>query len=169
MQYRSAIPDDIETIRDLLIEVGWEKHVREYQDFKKMVENSDRTVVALDGSRIVGFARALCDEVANGYITMVAVAEDKRQDGVGASIVNALMGDNLNIKWVITSDKNSIGFWEKQGFRLFKRAMMRPRLEPDGSYPKNTPPLTNQETSKGFTRKIVRKIQSLISSGSLTD
>ncbi len=163
MQYRRAIPEDTEAIRELLIEVGWEKQVADYQHFYQMLENSNRTIVALDGSRVVGFARAICDDVANGYITMVAVARDKRKDGIGAELVNTLIGNDPRIKWVITSDKNSIEFWEKQGFRLFKLAMMRPRLNADGSYPENTPSLTNKMASKGFIGILKMKIKKLIS------
>lgn len=69
-------PDDYELVRQFLSEMGWHHRVADPKKFKKMMESTSRTVVAVDGSRIVGFARALCDEVSNGYISMVGVAAD---------------------------------------------------------------------------------------------
>ena len=50
---------------------------------------------------MVGFARALCDGVSNGYLSMVAVAEDKRGLGIGRELVQRLTGDDPDITWVL--------------------------------------------------------------------
>ena len=55
-----------------------------------MMENTNRSVAAFEGLRIVGFARALCDEVTNGYVSMVAVAADKRGQGIGSELCVSL-------------------------------------------------------------------------------
>ena len=48
-------------------------------------------MVAVDGSRIVGFARAVCDECfQSGDISMVGVAADKRGQGIGSELVRQL-------------------------------------------------------------------------------
>jgi ribosomal protein S18 acetylase RimI-like enzyme len=161
IQYRAAVPEDYDAIRKLLIEVGWEKHVRDMRQFQQMLENSDRTVVAAEGVRIVGFARGICDGVSNGYITMVAVSRDKRGSGVGSQMVDTLIGNDPGIKWVLTSDENSIEFWEKKGFRLLKRAMMKPRGV-EVPYHENPPTLTNKYTFKKFIWSLIGKIRNLI-------
>jgi len=92
-----------------------------------MLQNTDRTVVALDGSRIVGFARALCDEVSNGYISMVAVAVDKRGLGVGSELVRRLIKDDPEITWVLRAGRGSGGFWERVGFQSSEIAMEKCR------------------------------------------
>ena len=78
MRFRSITPEDYESVREFLAQAGWQDRVSDPERFKKMLENTNRTVVAVDDSRVVGFARALCDEVSNGYISMVAVAPDHR-------------------------------------------------------------------------------------------
>ena len=72
MEFSSITPADYERVRQFLVEVGWQHRVGSPEQFSRMMENTDRTVVAWDDSRIVGFARALCDKVSNGYVSMLA-------------------------------------------------------------------------------------------------
>jgi len=127
MEFRRMNPDDYEPVRQFLSEMGWHHRVADPEKFKKMVENTSRTIVAVDGSRIVGFARALCDEVSNGYISMVGVAADKRGQGIGCELVRQLMEEDAGITWVLRAGRGSSGFWERMGFRLSEIAMERVR------------------------------------------
>jgi predicted N-acetyltransferase YhbS len=127
MRFRSITPEDYESVREFLTEAGWQHRVSDSDRFKKMLENTNRTVVAVDGSRIVGFARALCDEVSNGYISMVAVATDQRGQGIGRELVRQLIKDDAGITWVLRASHESSRFWEKVGFQSSKIAMERVR------------------------------------------
>ena len=86
-----------------------------------------RAVVAWEDARVVGFARALCDEVSNGYISMVAVAPDRRGRGIGRQLVEQLIGDDPGITWVLRAGRGSRGFWEKMGFKPSEVAMEKER------------------------------------------
>lgn len=126
--FRAAQPADYEGIRQFLAENGWEKRVSDGERFRRMMENASRTVVAFDGERVVGFARALCDDVSNGYIGTVAVSEDFRRKGVGRELVRRLMGDNPEITWVLRAGRReSEAFWKKMGFTVSEVAMERAR------------------------------------------
>jgi predicted N-acetyltransferase YhbS len=127
MIFRSITPEDYEAVRQFLSESGWQHRVTDSERFKKMLENTNRTVVAVDGSRIVGFARALCDEVSNGYISMVAVAPDKRGQGIGRELVRQLIKEDAGITWVLRAGRGSRGFWERVGFQSSEIAMERVR------------------------------------------
>jgi len=127
MEFRSITPEDYELVRQFLAEVGWQHRVTDPEQFRRMMEKTDRTVVAWDDSRIVGFARALCDGISNGYISMVAVAPDRRGQGIGRNLVECLIEDDLNITWVLRAGRESEGFWEKIGFKGSKLAMERVR------------------------------------------
>ncbi|MGI8732190.1 MAG: GNAT family N-acetyltransferase [Pyrinomonadaceae bacterium] len=127
MKFRSISPKDYESVREFLAEAGWQHRVSDPDRFRKMLENTNRTVVALDGSRIVGFARALCDEVSNGYISMVAVAADHRGQGIGRELVRQLIKDDPGITWVLRAGHGSSRFWERVGFQSSKVAMERVR------------------------------------------
>jgi ribosomal protein S18 acetylase RimI-like enzyme len=71
---------------------------------------------------------ALCDG-SNGYISMVAVAEDLRRQGIGRRLVEHLMQGDIDgdITWVLRAGRDSCGFWERLGFMASDIAMERVR------------------------------------------
>ena len=127
MKFRSVVPNDYESVREFLSDSGWQHRVSDPEKFKRMMENTSRTVVAIDDARIVGFARALCDEVSNGYISMVAVAPDRRGQGIGRELVRRLTKDDAEITWVLRAGRGNSRFWERIGFKFSELAMERVR------------------------------------------
>ena len=127
MELRAVKPEDYEAVRRFLAEAGWQHRVSDAERFRKMMEKTDRAVVAWDGSLLVGFARALCDGVSNGYISMVAVAADRRGQGIGRKLVECLIGNDRNITWVLRAGRGSEGFWNKLGFKASEVAMEKVR------------------------------------------
>jgi predicted N-acetyltransferase YhbS len=127
MELRAIRPEDYEAVRGFLAESGWRQRVRDPTRFRRMMEQANRAIVACDGQLVVGFARALCDDSANGYISMVAVAADRRGQGIGRKLIEHLLGDDENITWVLRAGHGSEGFWEKMGFRRSAVAMERVR------------------------------------------
>lgn len=130
MELRAITPEDYEAVRQFLVEVGWRQRVGSSERFCIMMQNTDLTAVAWDASRVVGFARALCDGVSNGYISMVAVAAERRGEGIGRKLVDFLMGDDLGITWVLRAGRGSEEFWSKVGFKRSQVAMERVRSQP---------------------------------------
>ena len=60
----------VEAAREFLIVNGWVHRVGDSEHFATLVRNSQRTAVALAGTEIVGFARAITDGLSNGYLSM---------------------------------------------------------------------------------------------------
>ena len=127
MEYRAITADDYELVRQFLSGEGWQKRVSAPEKFETMMKNTSRAIVAFDGARVVGFARGLCDEVSNGYISMVAVAADRRGQGIGRELVRHIVRDDTGITWVLRAGRGSVGFWEKMGFSASEVAMERVR------------------------------------------
>ncbi|MFY9611808.1 MAG: GNAT family N-acetyltransferase [Blastocatellia bacterium] len=123
--FRPIEPDDYGNVRQLLIEAGWQKRVQDSNRFERMIQGASRTIVALEGKRVVGFARALFDGASNGYISTVAVANDRQRQGIGGELVKRLMDveEPENITWVLRAGRGSDGFWEKMGFQKSETAM----------------------------------------------
>ncbi len=127
MEFKAVVRDDYELVRQFLSGVGWQDRVSDPEKFTQMMENTSRSVMACEGPRIVGFARAVSDEVSNGYISMVAVAPDRRGHGIGREMVQRLIKDEVGITWVLRAGRGSSGFWKKLGFQFSTTAMERIR------------------------------------------
>ena len=56
INFRPIFQKDITSIWHLIIELGWEDYVGNEERFSKIINNSDRTVVGFDNSKVVGFA-----------------------------------------------------------------------------------------------------------------
>jgi predicted N-acetyltransferase YhbS len=127
MEFRPITPPDYEAVRQFLAENGWGKRVGDAARFRRMMENAGRTVGAFENNRVIGFARALCDDVSNGYIGTVAVAADRRGQGIGRQLVERLIGDDTGITWVLRAGRGSREFWRKMGFTASVAAMEKTR------------------------------------------
>ena len=127
MEIRPVEPEEYEAVRQFLAAEGWQRRVSDPVKFREMMKGSARAVAVWEGARVVGFARALCDGVSNGYLSMVAVAADRRGRGLGRQLVERLTGDDPGITWVLRAGRGSRGFWEKMGFKASEVAMERER------------------------------------------
>jgi predicted N-acetyltransferase YhbS len=128
VQIRAIQPSEIEPARRLLAANGWAKRVADAAQFQLLVARSQRALVAVDNGEVIGFARALCDELSNGYLAMLVVAQSHRRRGIGQALVKAVMGEDRGITWVLRAGREGVApFYEKLGFVRSDVAMERPR------------------------------------------
>ncbi|MBX8472122.1 MULTISPECIES: GNAT family N-acetyltransferase [unclassified Pseudomonas] len=127
---RDLLPTEVEAARQFLERHGWGHRTGTAEHFAQLVQNSQRTAVALSGQQIVGFARGITDGLSNGYLSMVVVDGQHRRAGIGRALVEHVMGDNSDITWVLRAGREGAeAFFASLGFETSVIAMERLRLK----------------------------------------
>jgi GNAT superfamily N-acetyltransferase len=131
MEVREIQASEVDAARRLLFENGWtDERVTDLEQFRALLSKSQRALVAVRDGEVVGFARAICDELSNGYLSMLVVAESQRRKGVGRALVDAVIGGNPRISWMLRTGRPEVEpFYEKLGFVRSTVAMERPRAK----------------------------------------
>ncbi|WP_085745334.1 MULTISPECIES: GNAT family N-acetyltransferase [unclassified Pseudomonas] len=127
---RDLLPTEVEAARQFLEAHGWGHRTGTAEHFAQLVQNSQRSAVALSGQQIVGFARAITDGLSNGYLSMVVVDGQHRRAGIGRALVEHVIGDNTDITWVLRAGREGAeAFFASLGFETSVIAMERLRLK----------------------------------------
>lgn len=129
MQVRRIQPSELEAVQRLLLKSGFEgERLTDLERFRELISRSQRALVAVEAGDVIGFARAICDELSNGYLSMLVVAEQHRGRGVGTALVKAVIGEDRSIGWVLRAGRPGVAsFYEKLGFVRSTVAMELPR------------------------------------------
>lgn len=128
MQVRNVATSDLDAVHRLLSANGWAHRIGDVKRLGRLISASQRAVVAVVDGEIVGFARAITDDMSNGYLSMVVVAESLRRRGIGQAIVENIVGSEDGVTWVLRAGRDGAAeFFAKLGFSASTLAMERSR------------------------------------------
>ena len=107
---------------ELFAEADFAEFSEDTQWLADAVNNSVTAVAAFDESnRLIGFARALGDQVSDCYIQDVAVSKEFRGNGIGKALVKHILQSlkEKNIDWVgLIATPGKAEFYRKLGFEI---------------------------------------------------
>jgi ribosomal protein S18 acetylase RimI-like enzyme len=129
MEIRPPLPSELPAVHALLSSHGWAHRIPDSAWLQQLLAQS-RAMVAVSGGEVVGFARGVTDGLSNGHVSMVMVAEAHRHQGVGSRLVQAVMGSEPGITWLLRAERpGARQFFERLGFKPSASAMERIRGE----------------------------------------
>jgi ribosomal protein S18 acetylase RimI-like enzyme len=117
---------DLDQLAALFRAVGFRRST-EHDVLAAMVAGSRWVVSAWEGTRLVGFARAISDGVSNAYVSTVAVLPSHQRRGIGRGLMERLLADKPTVKWVVHTSDAGEGLYREHGFVDATRMLVRAR------------------------------------------
>lgn len=121
---KKDLPSD--QLRHLFEAVGWckkdgEKHLN---DFNIGHLNSALVVSAWDGERLVGSVRVISDRIFRSVIEDLVVDPEYQNRGIGTELVKRCFEHYPNSEWLVQTETQIAGYYEKLGFRPYQHAVL---------------------------------------------
>lgn len=106
---------DLEKLYEWLAEAYWSND-RSRETIDISLANSD-CYVALEGERMVGFARVVTDRASFAWLCDVYVGPEDRGKGVSKAMMDAIMAnpDYETVRWMLAT-RDAHGLYERYGF-----------------------------------------------------
>jgi ribosomal protein S18 acetylase RimI-like enzyme len=105
---------------------GIRRSYDDHERIQRMINNANEIVTAWDNGKLVGIIRSLTDYSYCCYISELAVDREYQGQGIGNKLLDLLI-DRLGrdeIKYILTSSKQAIGFYIRYGFEKDDQAFV---------------------------------------------
>jgi len=125
IEYRETREVDLDQLQALLRAAGFGSDDR--ARLVQQIAGARYVVSAWEGSRLVGFARAISDGVSNAYVSTVAVLPGYQRRGIGREMIARLLAGKDGISFVLRARADVKAFYAKLGFSEAPEMMWRKR------------------------------------------
>lgn len=108
---------DFEGILEVYRALNW-THANDPARLRTAIQHSSFSVVAVDGERVVGFARAMSDEAFAVYIADILVLPDRQRMGIGRALTRAVLDHFPLARFhhqVLIAEPGAEGFYRRLG------------------------------------------------------
>lgn len=106
-----------EDLSDVFKRSGIIRPVDDLQRLKRMIDNTDLTITAWDGDKLVGVARSITDFCYCCYLSDLAVNKDYQKQGIGRELVRLTheqIGDEVTL--LLLSSAIAMDYYPHIGF-----------------------------------------------------
>ena len=118
MSIRYEITDTLSpmALQRLFQQTDW-AHERDESRIHSLIQNSNLQVCAWDDELLVGYARALTDEVTRAFIEDVVVDADYRGEGVGTQMLTILTERLADVEEIVLCcQPRLVSYYARLGF-----------------------------------------------------
>ena len=115
----------VSELSELFAQAHWSRQ-RKRDDIEGLLAKTDVFVTIREGTKLVGFGRALSDGVFRALLDDIIVAQTHRGQGVGHLIVKSLMSQLPDIEEVyLHTDHDLRTFYGELGFQAYDGLTMK--------------------------------------------
>jgi predicted GNAT family N-acyltransferase len=115
IEYSFTRPIPPDELRRLFALTGW-TNTRTTAEIQHVLAHSV-CVGAWQGNQLVGFARAITDDLFRAFIEDVIVAEALRGQGIGLALMRALLGRLAHVQEIaLGCEDRLVGYYSQLGF-----------------------------------------------------
>ena len=107
---------DWDDMKSTLMDDKWDNG-RTPKQYKDSFENSYVTCLVYDDNRLIGVSRALSDGVGNAYIIDMWTHSSYRKQGIARQMMEHLLKALPGQHVYLQTDDDTLGFYEKLGFK----------------------------------------------------
>lgn len=123
--YKSDVIPTTHQIIELYNDAALPRPTHDPQRIQAMFENSDLTVTAWDGDKLIGVARTITDWVWGSYLADLAVSPNYKRSGIGKKLIELVkkkIGEQSML--LLLSVPTAMDYYPKVGFVRENRAFI---------------------------------------------
>ena len=119
-----------EQLEALFISAGWSDGSDSSKSlyFNAPFINSTLVISAWDGDLLVGAVRVLSDKIIRSVIHDLVVLPEYKNKGIGKELVRRCIEHFPNSEWLVQTEKELIGYYEKMGFKIHDVVLTIPSI-----------------------------------------
>jgi len=113
-----------EILQELFDQTTWAKS-RDPLDIQQMLDNTQLTLGVWDNEKLVGFARAVTDDIYRALIEDVVVDSNYRKQGIGTHMIHKMLKRLEHVEVIMLDcDPTLVSFYEQHQFQQKTSASM---------------------------------------------
>ena len=117
-----------EQVQRLFVSAGWSDGVDDeminYMNIPYI--NSTLVISAWDNDLLVGTVRVLSDKIVRSVIYDLIILPEYKNKGIGKELVRRCIEHFPDTEWLVQTEKELIGYYEKMGFKIHEAVLTIP-------------------------------------------